>query len=126
MFEVDRELTWISSPSFSIFPDVTSRFLEFLRIARSSRDFRGVVDSAVGSPTTSVGGSSVGTSSFVMGNSAVGTTSSSVSDSAVGTPSFVIGDSAVGTTSSAVVDSAVGTPSFPATPCSYVGLVGNF
>ena len=60
-----------------------------------------------------------------VGDSAVGTTSSAVVNSAVGTPSFLIGDSAAGTTSSAVVDSAVGTPSFPATPCSNVGLVGN-
>ena len=62
MFEGDRELTWLSSPSFAIFTDATSRFLEFLRIARSSRDFCRVGDSAVGSPTTSVGDSLVGTS----------------------------------------------------------------
>ena len=74
----------------------------FLRIARSSRDFRGVGDSAVGSLTTSVVDLLVGTSSFGTGDSAVGTTSSAVDDSAVGTPSFVTGNSAVGTTSSAV------------------------
>ena len=101
MFEGDRELTWLSSPSFSIFTDATSRFLAFLQIARSSRHFRGVGDSAVGTPTTSVGYSSVGTSSFVTG------------------------DSAVSTTSSAVGDSVVGTPSFNATPCYNVGLMGN-
>ena len=86
MFEGDRELTWLLSPSFAICPDVTSRFLAFLPISRLSQDFSGVGDSAVGSPTTSVGDSSVGTSSFVMGNSAVSTTSSAVGDSAVGTP----------------------------------------
>ena len=64
-------------------------------------DFRGVGDSAVGTPTFSVG------------------------DSSVGTSLFVTGDSAVGTTSSVVGDSAVGTPSFTAKPCSNVGLMGN-
>ena len=125
MFEGDRELTWLASPSFSICSNVTSRFLAFLWISRSSQDFRGVGDSAVGYPTTSVGDSLVGTSSFVMGNSSVGTTSSAVGGSAFGTPSFTIGDSEVGTTYSAGGDSAVGTPSFPATPCSNVCLVGN-
>ena len=125
MFEGDRELTWLSYPSFAICHNATSRFLAFLWIARSSRDFRGVGDSAVGSPTTSVWDSSVGTSSFVIGNSAVGTTSSAVGDSEVGTHLFVIGDSAVVTISSAVGDSAVGTPSFTESPCSNVGLVEN-
>ena len=101
MFEGDREFTWISSPSFAICPDATSRFLAFLPIARFSRDFCGVGDSAVVTPTTSVGDSSVGASSFVTGNSEVGATSSMVGDSAVGTPSFT------------------------ATPCSNVGLIGN-
>ena len=86
MFEGDRKLTWLSSPSFAICYDATSRFLAFLRIARLSRDFRGVGDSAVGSPTTSVGDLSVGTSSFVTGDSAVCTTSSAVVDLAVSTP----------------------------------------
>ena len=116
MFEGDRESTWLSSPSFSILPDSTSRFLAFLWIAHSSRDFCGVGDSAVGSPTTSVVDSSVGTSLFVIGDSAVGTTSSAVGDSTVGTPSFVTG---------ALGDSSIGTPSFPLTPCSNVGLMGN-
>ena len=58
MFEVDRELTWLSSPAFAIVPDATSMFLAFLNIARSLRGFRGVGDSVVGTPTTSVGGSS--------------------------------------------------------------------
>ena len=66
MFEGDRELTWLSSLSFAICPDITNRFLAFLQIARSSQDFRRVGDSAVGSPTTSVGDSSIGTSLFVM------------------------------------------------------------
>ena len=88
MFEGDRELTWLSSPSFAVCPDVPSRFLALLRIARSSWDFRGVGDSAVGSTTTSVGDSSVGTSLFLTGDSAVSTTSSAVGDSAVGTPSY--------------------------------------
>ena len=125
MFEGDRELTWLSSPSFAICPDVTSRLLAFLQIACLSRDFHGVGDSEIGYPKTSVEDSSVGTSSFVMGDSAAGTTSSAVGDSAVGTSSFVIGDSEVRTTSIAVGDSAVGTPSFSVTPCSNVGLVGN-
>ena len=125
MFKGDRDLPWLSSPSFAICPDTTSRFLEFLRISRSSWDFRRVGDSAVGYTTTSVGDSSVGTSLFVIGDSEVGTTSSAVGDSAVGTLSFVTGNSAVGTTSSAVGDSEVGTPSFPATPCSNVGLMRN-
>ena len=99
MFEGDRELTWLSYNSFSVSPNATSRFLEFLRIARSSQDFRGVGDSAVGTPTTSV------------------------RDSSVGTSLFVTGDSAVGTTSSVVGDSVVGTPSFTAMPCSNVGLM---
>ena len=72
-----------------------------MRIARSSRDFRGVGDSAVSTPTTSV------------------------RDSLVGKYLFVTGDSAVGTNSSAVGDSAVGTPSFSATPYSNVGLMVN-
>ena len=125
MFEGDKELTWLSSPSFSICPDATSRFLAFLQIARLSRYFRGVGDSAVGSPKISVADSSVDTSSFVMGDSAVSTTSSAVGDSAVGTPSFVMGDSVFSTTSSAVGDSAIDIPSFPATPCSNVGLMGT-
>ena len=83
MFEGDRELTWLSSPSFSICSDVTSRLLVFLQIARLLQDFRGVGDSAVGFTTTSVGGSLVGISSFVMGDSAVGTTSIALGDSAV-------------------------------------------
>ena len=101
MFKGDRELTWLSFPSFSICPDVTSRFLAFLQIARSSRDFCGVGDSAVGTSTTSVGNSSVGTSSFVTV------------------------DSAVSTTSSVLGYSEVSTPSFTATPCSNVGLIVN-
>ena len=86
ILEGDRELTWISSSSFVICPDATSRFLAFLLIACLSRDFRGVSDSVVGTPTTSVGDPSVGTSLFVTGDSEVGTTSSVVGDSAVGTP----------------------------------------
>ena len=86
MFEGDRELTCLSSPSFYICPDATSRFLAFLRIYLSLQNFRGVGDSVVGTPTTSVGDSSVGTSSFVTGDSAVGTTSGAVGDSVVGTP----------------------------------------
>ena len=74
-----------------------------LRITCSSRYFCGLGDLAVGSPTTSVGDSLFGTSSFVMGDSAVSTTSSEIGDSEVGTPSFVTGNSAVATTSSAVV-----------------------
>ena len=101
MFEVERELTWLSYTSFDICPNATSMFLAFLRIACSLQDFCGVGDSVVGTPTTSVGDSSVGTSSFVTGNSAVGTTSSASGDSAVGTPSFTV------------------------TPCSNVGLMGN-
>ena len=102
MFEGDRELTWLSYHSFAKYPDVTSRFLAFLRIARSSRDFRGLGDSEVGYPTTPVG------------------------DSSVGTSSFVTGDSKVGTTSIAEGDSEVGTPSVLATPFSNVGLMGIF
>ena len=78
-------------------------------------------DSAVGTLTTSVGDSSVGSSLFVTGDSAVGTTSSALGDSEAGTPLFLTGDSEVGTTSSAVADSAVDTPSFTATPYSNVG-----
>ena len=125
MFEGDRELTWLSSSSFAICTDFTSRFLAFLQIARLSRDFCEVGDSAVVYPTTSMEDSLVSTSPFVMGDSEDRKTSSVVGDSVASTPSFVIGDSAVGTTSSAVGDSAVGTPSYPATPCSNVGLVGN-
>ena len=55
ILEGDRELTWLLSPSFSILPDATE-------IAHSSQDFRGVNDSSVGTPTTSVGDSLVGTS----------------------------------------------------------------
>ena len=44
MFEFDRELTWLSSPSFSIYTNATSGFLEFLRITHLLRDFRGVGD----------------------------------------------------------------------------------
>ena len=101
MFEGDRELTWLSYPSFTICPDATSGFLAFLQISSLSWDFRGVGDSAVGTPTTSVGDSSVGTYSFVTGNLEVGATPSEVGDSAVGTLSFT------------------------ATPCSNVGLMGN-
>ena len=101
MFEGDRELTWLSSTSFAICTDATTGFLEFLWIARLSRDFCGVSDSVVGTPTTLVG------------------------DSSVGTSSFVTDDSAVGTNSSTVGNSAVGTTSFTATPCSNVGLMGN-
>ena len=116
MFEGDRELTCVSSPSFDKNLNATSRFLAFMKIARLSRNFCGVGDSTVGSPTTSVGNSSVCISSFVVGDSAVITTSSAVGDSAVCTPSFVTGDSAVGTTSSAVDYSAVGTLLSTATP----------
>ena len=112
MFEGDRKLTWHSFPSFTIFPNSTTRLLAFLRIYRSSPYFCGVGDSAVGSPKTSVWDLSVGTSSFVMGDSAVGTTSIVLGASAVGTPSFVIDDSEVDTTSSAVGDSAVVIPYF--------------
>ena len=49
------------------------------------RIFVGCV-SAVGTPSTSVGDSSVSTSLFVSGDSSVGTTSSAVGDSVVGTP----------------------------------------
>ena len=61
----------------------------------------GVGDSAVVTPTTSVGDSSVGTSSFIKSD---------------------LADLAVGTTSSTT---AFGTPSFTVTPCSNVGLMGN-
>ena len=125
MFEGDRELTCLPSPSFAICPDAISRFLAFLRIACLSRDFRGVGDSAFGTTNTSVGYLSVGTPSFVTGYSATSTTSSTVGDSVVGTPSFVTSNSSFGTTSSAVGDSAVGTPSFPATSCSNVGMMGS-
>ena len=125
MFEGDRDLTWLSFPSFVRCPDATSGFLAFMRIARLSRDFRRVGDSVVGTTTTLVEDSSVGTSSFVTGDSEVDKTSIAVGDSAVGTSLFVTCDSAVGTTSSAVGDSAVGTPSFTPKPCSNVGLMGN-
>ena len=62
MVQGDRELNWLSSPSFAMCPD---RFLAFLNIAGSSQDVCWV------------------------GNSAVSTTSIlAVVDSAVGTPSF--------------------------------------
>ena len=62
MFEGDIKLTWLSSPSFAICPN---RFLVFLRIDRSSRDVCGVGDSAVGTTSIlAVGDSSVGTTSF--------------------------------------------------------------
>ena len=62
MVEGDRELNWLSYPSFSMCPD---GFLAFLLIARLSRDVLWVGDSAVG--TTSileVGNSEIGSPSF--------------------------------------------------------------
>ena len=97
MFEGVRELTWLSSPSFSICPD---GFLAFMRIDPSLRDFRGVGDPAVGTTSNAVGDSAVGTPLFLriacssrdvhgVGDSAVDTTSNVVGDSAVGTPLFL-------------------------------------
>ena len=58
----DRESNWLSSPSFSIFPN---GFLAFQRIACSSQDVCGVGDSEVGTISIlAVGDSSVGTPSF--------------------------------------------------------------
>ena len=115
MFEGDRELTWLLSPSFSIYPDATSRFLAFLRIARLSQDFCGGCKSAVCSPTTSVGDSSYGTSLIVIYNPAVSITFSALGESAVNTPSFVTGDSVFGTTSESptAMEVVPNTESFP-------------
>ena len=62
MVEGDREVNWLSSPSFFM---CTDDFPAFLWIYRLSRDVRWVGDSAVGTTSIlSVGDSAVGTTSF--------------------------------------------------------------